>query len=189
MLARESIVKKITYIFLLLPFTINASNITSDAFNFKAPGSGSVSDMTGSYNYQYKLSNTFINYGMGPDFQLKLVYNQNNKGHSAYGKGWSLNLSKYYPDTQQLSLSSGLSERIIHGDNLQYYKKKDIKIKHINSDDMNVSYEITHSNGTQEILDIKGYIKEISNESGYKIKFHHLPGGELDKITGAELVH
>ena len=133
-----------------------ASNVVhSNAFNFMSYLQAGVDPRTGQYTLNISFPALNANALRGPTVPLQLGFSPLNTQDSGFGKGWSLNLSKYTPSTQMLALSTGESFKVTGSGNTPAIKERKLDSFHFTvlGDG---TYRIDHKSGLVEVLKTLG---------------------------------
>lgn len=134
-----------------------STEVQSNAFNFGDFLSAGVDPRTGHFMMNINLPSFSSNDLMGPTLALALSYNLLNGQNHGFGKGWSLNLSRYSPDNNRvLSLRSGETFSVTApstGDQPAPIEEQKIPSFHLHAADLsNGPYRVVHRSGEVEHL-------------------------------------
>ncbi|QUM86840.1 RHS repeat protein [Moritella sp. 28] len=166
----------------------NINSIVSTAFNFGEQFSSDVDLRTGTFNFSIIFGH--LNAAGIGKIQLQLSYNMMSNEDLGFGKGWSLNHSRYHKASNRLSLSDGRSFYIEINSyenkvSARYLKEKDVQIDYVNK-----LIRITYKNGVIEHLDRDGYLSKVVHPSGHRVHYEYQMNNVLKSIkdsAGKEL--
>jgi hypothetical protein len=152
----------------------------SDALSFASFRRGEVDSRTGSFNYRVPIARLTGNQMRGPTIELHLSYDHFSQRDEGFGKGWSLNLSKFIDNNsrKKVLLRDGRIIDLKLNEDTETYEPetvdlKDFKLTKLDSPEG--AYQILYKDGTAETIapvDTKKklvYLTEITHENGYKI--------------------
>ncbi|KAF5962420.1 YD repeat-containing protein, partial [Fusarium bulbicola] len=131
------------------------SNLYSQAFNFGNLAEHSVDPRTGQYNCVIHLYQAPAETRNCPHFDLSLRFDSMSLGDIGFGKGWSLNLSKYkHRQSRTLSLVTGEHYQV--EETKSSLAVKDQKLKSFLFEKSGDDYRVVHKSGDIEILSNEG---------------------------------
>ncbi|KIL84624.1 hypothetical protein FAVG1_12151 [Fusarium avenaceum] len=158
-------------------------NIYSQAFNFSSLAEHSVDPRTGQYGCAIHLYQAPAKIRNCPHFDLSLHFDSLSSEDVGFGRGWSLNLSKYnHRHSRTLSLITGENYKVV--DTKTTLAVKDLKLNSFLFERSGPDYRVTHKSGDIEILSNAGDNFNIT----VPVKLYAVNGRSLDLewITSGE---
>lgn len=130
---------------------MSSSLFYSQAGNFISSVQGGVDPRTGLFNISLPLANLHSCRQAGPALSLSLQYSPLSSVNEGFGKGFSLNLTRYDKDSGKLVLSTGEEYRVSSsGDTVKQKKLKNFVFQKINYS----TCRIIHKSGLSETLSL-----------------------------------
>jgi len=131
--------------------TLSAAH--SNAYNNLSFVNHSVDPRTGQYTLGIDLMAVVGNYLIGPNLPLRLAFNALTPEDTGFGKGWTLNLSRYTPTTSSLQVHTGEQFHVDGGGAEPKISEQKLKSFRF-LDDGNGEYRIVHRTGMVEQLKV-----------------------------------
>ncbi|KAM0550287.1 hypothetical protein ACHAPJ_008957 [Fusarium lateritium] len=151
------------------------SNLYSQAFNFSNLAEHKVDPRTGQYACAIHLYQAPAEVRNTPHFDLSLQFDSLNPEDAGFGKGWSLNLSRYkHRRSKTLSLVTGEHYQVIETDST--LAVKDQKLKSFLFERSGDDYRVIHKSGVIEILSNAGNTFNVT----VPVKLYAANGRSLD---------
>ncbi|WP_240207696.1 RHS repeat protein [Vibrio sp. CyArs1] len=150
--------------------------ITSNAYSFSEYLQTGVDPRTGSYSCSFHLGEFLSHKTSGPAFSLQLTHQASNPLDFGFGRGWSLSLSRFNPDTSELFLSTGQSFKIVwdyyaNEYTVPYRRLKDIRVFYLNASN---EIKVVYKDGRQDYIDFDtGTLTKLVSPQGLDIRFEY----------------
>lgn len=125
----------------------------SNAYNHISFLSSGVDSRTGQYTLGIELMALVGNYLIGPNLPLRLAFDALTPEDTGFGKGWTLNLTRYIPSTSSLQTHTGEQFHVDGGGAEPKISEQKLKSFRF-LDKGNGEYRVVHRTGMEEQLKV-----------------------------------